>query len=146
MLADSILRRNVLCILTACIFWVSWIDLQSQEITHDTPASEAQLQAWLQSGDPRLISWAATLARERHDVTFIARLPDWLHQSSLITNYGYAPNRVDRRAYAAVPDAINSRISMPRLTSWIFRKWPAHFLHKPSCLLTGYQWTSSWPS
>lgn len=106
MLTDSVLRRNILCILTACILWVSWTDLQSQEITHDTPASEDQLQAWLQSGDPRLISWAATLARERHDVTFIARLPDWLHQSSLITDYGYAPNRVDRRAYAAVLDAI----------------------------------------
>ena len=106
MIADSVLHRCLLSMLTACILWTGRVDLRAQEITHDTPASEAQLQAWLESGDPRLISWAATLARERHDAAFISRLPDWLHRSSLITDYDYAPKREDRRAYDAVLDAL----------------------------------------
>jgi hypothetical protein len=100
------MRRCLLPLLTGCLLWTGWSDLHAQEISHSTPASEAQLQDWLESGNPKLISWAATLARERHDAAFIARLPDWLHRSALITDYEYAPNRRDRRAYDAVLDAL----------------------------------------
>jgi hypothetical protein len=93
-------------ILTVCLLWAGWGELHAQEISHNTPTSEAQLQDWLESGNPRLIAWAATLARERQDTVFIARLSDWLHRSELITDYGYAPNQKDRRAYDAVLDAL----------------------------------------
>ena len=100
------MRRCLLPLLTGCLLWTGWADLHTQEISHSAPASEAQLQEWLESGNPKLISWAATLARERHDAAFIARLPDWLHRSALITDSEYAPNRRDRRAYDAVLDAL----------------------------------------
>jgi len=80
--------------------------LSSQTISHETSAGHEQLLAWLQSGDPRLAAWAATLARERNQNTFIALLPEWLKQSPLIRDYGYSPRAEDRRIYDAVLDAL----------------------------------------
>ena len=80
--------------------------LSSQTITHDSPATDEQLSAWLHSGNPRLVAWAATLARERKDTAFIALLPEWLKQSPLIADYGYSPKQEDSRAYDAVLDAL----------------------------------------
>jgi hypothetical protein len=80
--------------------------LFSQEITHATPATNEQLDAWLHSSDPRLVAWAGTLARERKNADFISLLPDWIKQSPLIRDYGYSPNREDNRVYDAVLDAM----------------------------------------
>jgi len=78
----------------------------SQTITHETPATNEQLNAWLHSGDPRLVAWAATVARERKDNAFIATLPEWLRHSPVIRDYGYSPEPEDSRAYDAVLDAL----------------------------------------
>lgn len=78
----------------------------AQTITHETPATPGQLSVWLHSGDPRLVAWAATLARERKESAVIAELPGWLKQSSLLHDYGYVPARPEDRAYQAVLDAL----------------------------------------
>ena len=78
----------------------------SQTITHETPATNERLNAWLHSGDPRLVAWAATVARERKDNAFIATLPEWLRHSPVIRDYGYSPEPEDSRAYDAVLDAL----------------------------------------
>jgi hypothetical protein len=48
---------------------------QEAEITAETPVSTAQLRAWLNSDDPRLIAWAADFARRTHDAQIVAEIP-----------------------------------------------------------------------
>ena len=114
-------------LLSACLIWLA-PPLSSQTITHETAATNEQLTAWLHSGDPRLIAWAATLARERKDTTFIALLPDWLEQSRLIRDYGYSPAQEDSRAYDAVLDALirgsDQQTVEPNVLSELGRNYP----------------------
>lgn len=80
--------------------------LSAQTITHDSPADTEQLSSWLHSNDPRLVAWAATLARERRQSAVIAQLPSWLKDSRVARDYGYAPDRQESRVYDAVLDAL----------------------------------------
>jgi hypothetical protein len=85
--------------------------LPAQEplITPDTPVDSATLHQWLHSSNPRLIAWAADLARRRHDAKILAEMPELLVHSTMPLAYTYAgdePPPAQDDAIGAVLDAL----------------------------------------
>ena len=85
------------------------LTLHAQEpaITLDTPASTEQLHAWLHSDNPRLVAWAATLARTNHNAAIlheIAPLIEHWSFTQVITNN--ATQADSRHALLTLLDAL----------------------------------------
>ena len=76
-------------------------------ITHDTPASTEQLLQWLHSGDPRLVAWSATLARERNDQAALKEAANIFGNlpAPPLNSYGYT----NTNAEAAILDGLIAR-------------------------------------
>jgi len=86
---------------------------QSPIITHDSAASSAELQQWLHSGQPRLVAWAATLAREHQDKTALVDAPEILRDWPRDPLTGeISKTREQRDAVSALLDAM-IQLKMP---------------------------------
>lgn len=87
-------------------------------LTAPTPAQEPQtspemnvdsvtLDRWLQSGDPRLIAWAADFARRRHDERILSEVPRLLEHWSVPPMVGgNEEQEAQRRAELALLDSV----------------------------------------
>ncbi len=59
------------------------VPAQEPVITSETPVTSSLLQQWFNSGDPRLVAWAADFARRTHDTKVIAEMPVWLEDAPI---------------------------------------------------------------
>ena len=69
---------------------------QQPDITPDMPVDTATLHQWLNSGDPRLVAWAADFARRKHDATILAEMPAWLESQPMLKTSGAEILTADR--------------------------------------------------
>jgi hypothetical protein len=73
----------------------------------NTPVDFATLDWWLHSGDPRLIAWAADLARRDHVTKIIDEIPEMLEHTNMPPSYGGDQSQAaQRRAILAMLDAL----------------------------------------
>lgn len=80
---------------------------QQRAITSDMPVETATLHQWLNSGDPRLIAWAADFTRRNHDAALIAEMPAWLESWTMPPqSSGDGPQADSSRAVQAVLDTL----------------------------------------
>jgi hypothetical protein len=93
----------------------STVPAQQPVISADTPVNSNILHQWLNSGDPRLIAWAADFARRTHDTSVIAEMPRLLESGGVSTMANDYEIRLDgRKAVLAVLDCLiqeNSAVS-----------------------------------
>ena len=89
------------------------------------------LHQWLQSGDPRLIAWAADFARRTHDAAELAELPGLIgHWTTPQFSGANESQAAQRRAAIAVLDALiqeNVQVSVPAVKA-IAETFPAQAL------------------
>jgi hypothetical protein len=85
----------------------SAVPAQQPTITSETPVNSDILHQWLNSGDARLIAWAADFARRTHDTNTIAEMPTLLENGAVpaVAN-GNAPRAEERKAVLAVLDSL----------------------------------------
>ena len=80
---------------------------QELQITPGMPVNTPTLHQWLHSGDPRLIAWAATFARDTHDGAILAEMPALLEHWSVPPLFdGEDSKASQQRAVDAVLDAL----------------------------------------
>ena len=116
------------CLLMASALAVS---AQQQVISPETPVNSAMLHQWLQSGDPRLIAWAADFAQRTHDPAALAEMAKlierWTTPQFSGTNEAQS---AQRRAAIAVLDALireNTEVSILAIIA-IAETFPAQAL------------------
>lgn len=83
------------------------VPAQQPVITPETPVTSSVLHQWLQSGDPRLIAWAADFARRTHDATVLAEMPQLIeHWKAPQFSGTHESQAAERRAAIAMLDAL----------------------------------------
>jgi len=85
----------------------SAVPAQQPTITAETSVSSEILHQWLNSGDPRLIGWAADFARRTHDTNTIAEMPTLLQNGAfpaVVNDYEF--RAAERKALLAVLDSL----------------------------------------
>lgn len=93
----------------------SAVPAQEPVITPETPVTSSILHEWLQSGDPRLISWAADFARKTHDTNVLREMPAVLEHWTIPRPYDIDESQAaHRRAVVAILDAlIQEKVEVP---------------------------------
>jgi hypothetical protein len=93
----------------------SAVPAQQPVITPETPVTSSILHQWLQSGDPRLIAWAADFARRTHDAIVLAEMPQLIEHWNTPQFSGiHESQAAERRAAIAVLDAlIQENVQVP---------------------------------
>jgi hypothetical protein len=80
---------------------------QQPVINAETPVNSDILHQWLNSGDPRLIAWAADSARRTHDANAIAEMPTLLENGSIsVVANDYKFRTEERKAILAILDTL----------------------------------------
>lgn len=94
------------CIVLSFVTIFGSLRAQQPAITSDTIVSTETLHQWLHSGDPRLVAWAADIARRTHDAKAVAEMPALIEQGvgQGYFSYGYQSNPM--RATLAVLDTL----------------------------------------
>lgn len=109
-------------LLFALLFmWAGAVQAQQPIITSETTVNSDILQQWLNSGDPRLIAWAADFACRTNDAKIVAEMPELLEHWTLPQVMGEGNSQAEqRRAVAAVLDALiqeNARVPIPAVAA-----------------------------
>jgi hypothetical protein len=93
----------------------SAVPAQQPLITPETPVTSSILHQWLQSGDPRLIAWAADFARRTHDTNVLSEMPKLIEHWNLPQFSGTGESQAaQRRAAIALLDAlIQENVQVP---------------------------------
>lgn len=93
----------------------SAVPAQQLVITPETPVTSSILHEWLQSGDPRLIAWAADFARRTDDTTVLREMPTALAHWTIPQPFDIDESQAaQRRAVMAVLDAlIQEKVDVP---------------------------------
>lgn len=116
------------CLLLASAFAVPG---QQQVITPETPVNSAMLHQWLESGDPRLIAWAADFAQRTHDPAALAEMANLIeHWNAPQFSSNGESQAAQRRAAVAVLDALireNTQVSILAINA-IAETFPAQAL------------------
>jgi hypothetical protein len=99
--------KRLIGALTAFLCIVASALAQNPQITSETNVDSGLLHTWLQSGDPRLVAWAADFARRRHDVSLIAEIPNVIQRwPAAAIDETYEKRVASRRAVLALLDAL----------------------------------------
>lgn len=83
---------------------------QQPPITVETGASTGLLREWLESRDPRLIAWSATLAARHHDQAIIVEMPILLEHWTIPYWTGDTLDQAQREQRRAAQTTVGSLI------------------------------------
>lgn len=95
------LQLVLLLLTTACL-----LPAQQPEITPDMHPTTSTLHEWLESGDPRLIAWAADFARRTHDASLLAKMPSFLEHAPMPATTGARWGYEYRHSLEAILNAL----------------------------------------
>jgi len=133
-LVTSMKRINgtipVVCVIALAFFSCSVASAHAQnpQITPETNVDSSLLHTWLESGDPRLIAWAADFARRRHDADVVSEIPGVIGRLLTAPTTGeYQKSIASRRVVLALLDALiqeHATVSMELIQS-LADKFPA---------------------
>ncbi len=93
---------------------------QAQQITGSTRPDQATLHAWLHGSDPRLIAWAATIARVSNNTALITEMPvileHWTIPFNAYSALDEAQNNQRLAAMAVLDTLVESKADVPVAT------------------------------